>query len=39
MDDMLDSLLEADMIEKVPVSEGPRDFLFEAFFCSETKRP
>ena len=31
MDEMLDSLPEADMIEKVPVSEGPGDFLFEAF--------
>ena len=39
MDEMLDSLLAADMIEKVPVAEGPGDFLFEAFLVPKSKDP
>ena len=36
---MLDSLLVADMIEKVQVTEGPGNFLFEAFLVPKPKDP
>ena len=36
---MLDSLLEADMIEKVPVAEGPGYFLFDVFLVPKPKDP
>ena len=39
MDEMLDSLLAADMIEKVPVAEGPWDFLFQEFLVPKPKDP
>ena len=39
MDEMIDALLELDMIEKVPVSEGLGDFLFEAFLVPKPKNP
>ena len=39
MDEMLDKLLESDIIEKVPVSEGPGDFLLEAFLVLKPKDP
>ena len=39
MDEMHDSLLGADMIEKVPVAEGPGDFLFEVFLVPKPKDP
>ena len=39
MDKMLDSLLAADMIKKVPVAEGPGDFLLEAFLVPKPKNP
>ena len=39
MDEMLDALLESDMIEEVPISEGAEDFLFEAFLVPKPKDP
>ena len=39
MDEMIDALMESDMIEKVPLSEGAGDFLFQAFLVPKPKDP